>query len=202
VPPFFDRLIVQDTNMAAQIEMLRVLHVGCGPANPKKLPQLFRSADWQEIRLDIDPAVAPDILGTMTDMAEVADGSMDALYSSHNVEHLYAHEVPLAFAEFFRVLKPGGFAVVTCPDLQSLGQLLAEGKLEDQAYVSPAGPITPLDILYGLRTAVARGNHFMAHKTGYTNQTLGHKLVQAGFGPVRVSKGQCFDLWARADKPS
>lgn len=188
--------------MEELIGHLRVLHVGCGPANPAKLPQPFRCADWQEIRLDIDPAVAPDILGTMTDMAEVADGSMDALYSSHNVEHLYAHEVPLAFAEFFRVLKPGGFAMVTCPDLQSLGQLLAEGKLEDQAYVSPAGPITPLDILYGLRTAVARGNHFMAHKTGYTNQTLGQKLVQAGFGPVRVSKGQCFDIWARAEKPA
>jgi ubiquinone/menaquinone biosynthesis C-methylase UbiE len=136
----------------------------------------------------------------MTDMSAVETGSMDALYSSHNVEHLYAHEVPVAFDEFFRVLKPGGFAVVTCPDLQSIAQLLAEGKLEEAAYTAPAGPITPLDILYGYGRSIARGNHFMAHRTGYTNRTLGEKLATAGFAKVTVSKGECFDLWARADK--
>lgn len=181
-------------------DRLRLLHVGCGRANPEKLPTLFRGSEWQEIRFDIDPDVAPDIIGTMTDMSAVESGSMDALYSSHNVEHLYAHEAPIAFAEFFRVLKPGGFAVVTCPDLQSIGQLLAEGKLEDAAYTAPAGPITPLDILYGYGRSIARGNHFMAHRTGYTNRTLGTKLAAAGFLKVSVSKGDCFDLWARADK--
>ncbi len=177
-----------------------VLHVGCGAQNPEKLPEFFRLPGWREVRFDIDPDVKPDIIGTMVDMAAVETASVDALYSSHNVEHLYAHEVPVAFAEFFRVLKPGGFAVITCPDLQSLGQLLAEGNLEEAAYTAPAGPITPLDILYGFRPSIARGNHFMAHKTGYTNQTLGQKLVQAGFAKVTVSKGQCFDLWARAEK--
>lgn len=178
-----------------------VLHVGCGAPNPEKLPQMFREGGWCEVRFDIDATVQPDIIGTMTDMSAVRSASMDALYSSHNIEHLYAHEVPIAFAEFIRVIKPGGFALITCPDLQSLGELLADGKLEEQAYSAPAGAITPLDILYGFRPAIARGNHFMAHKTGYTGGTLGQKLVNAGFGPVRVSKGQCFDLWARAEKP-
>ncbi|WP_244492350.1 methyltransferase domain-containing protein [Aureimonas sp. AU12] len=176
------------------------LHVGCGAPNPKKLPDFFRQSDWREIRFDIDPSVQPDIIGTMTDMSAVESGSMDALYSSHNVEHLYDHEVPLAFAEFLRVLKPGGFAVITCPDLQSIGQLLADGKLEEAAYTAPAGPITPLDILYGYRPSIARGNHFMAHRTGYTGTTLGQRLHRAGFAKVTVSKGEQFDLWARADK--
>jgi len=48
-----------------------------------------RTKGWKEIRLDIDPANAPDILGTMLDMPAVADGSVDAIYSSHNIEHLY-----------------------------------------------------------------------------------------------------------------
>nr|WP_279478701.1 methyltransferase domain-containing protein [Aureimonas sp. SK2] len=136
----------------------------------------------------------------MIDMSAVETGSMDALYSSHNVEHLYDLEVPVAFAEFLRALKPGGFAVITCPDLQSIGQLSAEGKLEDAAYTAPAGPITPLDILYGYRPSIARGNHFMAHRTGYTSETLGQRLHRAGFAKVTVTKGECFDLWARADK--
>lgn len=176
------------------------LHVGCGRLNPEKLPKFFREPGWREVRFDIDPDVHPDIIGTMTDMSAVESGSMDALYSSHNVEHLYDHEVPIAFAEFLRVLKPGGSAIITCPDLQSIGQLLAEGKLEDAAYIAPAGAITPLDILFGLRSSIARGNHFMAHKTGYTGETLGRKLQRAGFATIRVTKGECFDLWARADK--
>ena len=100
-------------------------------------------------RLDIDPAVQPDVIGTMTDMAAVASESVDAIFSSHNIEHLYPHEVPLALKEFLRVLKPDGFFVVTCPDLQSVCALVAQGKLTEAAYQSPAGPIAAIDILYG-----------------------------------------------------
>lgn len=178
-----------------------VLHVGCGAPNREKLPAMFREPGWRELRFDIDPDVEPDLLGTMTDMGEVGTGSVDALYSSHNVEHLYLHEVPIAFAEFLRVLKPGGFALITCPDIQEVAKLIAEGRLEDTAYTSPAGPIMPIDIIYGYSRSIARGNHFMAHRTGYTGQTLGRKLVQAGFAPVQVAKGKQFDLWARAQKP-
>jgi predicted SAM-dependent methyltransferase len=39
-------------------------------------------------------------------MSALATGSVDAVVSSHNMEHLYPHEVPLALAEFVRVLKP------------------------------------------------------------------------------------------------
>jgi hypothetical protein len=52
----------------------------------------------------------------------------------------------VALQEFLRVPKPEGFAVITCPDLQSVCALVAEDKLTDAAYDSPAGPIAPLDI--------------------------------------------------------
>jgi SAM-dependent methyltransferase len=128
----------------------------------------FASLDWRELRLDIDPTVSPDIVGTMTDMADVPDESVDAVFSSHNIEHLYPHEVPLALAEFLRVMKPGGFAVITCPDLQSIAALVAEDKLTDAAYVSPSGPIAPIDILFGYRPQMAIGNLYMAHHCGFT----------------------------------
>ena len=107
--------------------------------------------------MDIDPGVDPDIVGTMTDMAAVPTASVDAVFSSHNIEHLYSHEVPVALGEFIRVLRPDGFAVITCPDLQSVARLIAEDKLIETAYVSPAGPIAPLDIVYGYRPALAAG---------------------------------------------
>lgn len=172
-----------------------VLHVGCGHYNPKKLHQQFRNDGWKEIRFDIDPAVQPDILGDMTNMSAVSDGSVDAVWSSHNIEHLYWHDVPVALREFNRVLKIGGFVYLTLPDIQAVAKHVAEGKLEDPLYDSPAGPISAIDILYGHRASITRGNHFMAHKTAFTAKTLSQRLYEAGFDNVRT-QSENLNLWA------
>ncbi|MGZ8317123.1 MAG: hypothetical protein ACXW3B_18395, partial [Telluria sp.] len=62
-----------------------LLHVGCGPIRSDRLPVCFRSDAWQEIRLDIDPRVQPDIVGTITDLSMIPDNSVDAIWSSHNL---------------------------------------------------------------------------------------------------------------------
>ncbi|MGQ0529869.1 MAG: class I SAM-dependent methyltransferase [Panacagrimonas sp.] len=181
--------------------MKQLLHVGCGPKRKNQTTRGFNHPDWTEIRLDIDPAVRPDVTGTMTDMRSVASGSVDAVFSSHNIEHLYPHEVPVALAEFLRVLRDDGFAVITCPDLQSVCKLVAEDRLTEAAYVSPAGPITPLDILYGHRPPMASGNLFMAHRCGFTQRVLSGTLQSAGFASVAtIARSQHFDLWALASK--
>jgi hypothetical protein len=181
--------------------MKTFLHVGCGESRKGQTTASFAGPDWRELRLDIDPAVQPDIVGTMTNMTAVADESVDAIFSSHNIEHLYPHEVPLALAEFLRVMKPDGFAVVTCPDLQSIAVLIAEDKLTEAAYVSPAGPIAPLDVVYGFRPQIALGNLFMAHHCGFTEKVLSGTLITGGFKSV-VSRRRAplFDLWALASK--
>jgi len=99
------------------------------------------------------------------------------------------------------VLKPGGFAVITCPDLQSIAALIAEDKLGEQAYVSPSGPITPLDMVYGYRPQLAAGNLFMAHHCGFTVKVLGHTLLSCGFKSIANSRRAArFDLWTLATK--
>ena len=178
-----------------------VLHVGCGPADPTKLPEAFFPAGpWRELRLDIDPGVTPDIVASITDMAVVATGSVQGIWSAHNLEHLAAHEVPLALAEFHRVLSPGGFALVTMPDLQQVAELVADGKLEDAAYMSAMGPIAALDMLYGHRASIAAGNGFMGHRTGFVATTLARHLEAAGFQNVRVQRDGHFALWASGVK--
>jgi SAM-dependent methyltransferase len=178
------------------------LHVGCGSARKNATTRAFAGADWREIRLDINPGVQPDIVGTTTDMSAVETGSVDALFSAHNIEHLYAHEVPAALREFLRVLKPDGFAVITCPDLRSVAALIAEDKLTEPAYISPSGPIAPLDILFGHRPSVAAGNHYMAHKCGFTKKVLGATLIECGFRHAATKErgAPIFDLWALALK--
>lgn len=176
-----------------------LLHVGCGPQRKASIAPGFHSDEWLELRLDIDERVAPDFIGSMTDMSAVADASVDAIYSSHNIEHLYPHEVPQALAEFKRVLKEDGFVVITCPDLQSVCALVAQGKLTEPAYLSAAGPISPIDILYGLRSSMAQGNLYMAHRGGFTTNTMNDALRAAGFPIVAsVARPEFFDIWAIA----
>ena len=179
-----------------------ILHVGPGHRNNgSKLPEAFQGCEWKEIRLDIDPANEPDIVGSMLDLAAVADASMDAIYSAHNIEHVYAYEVPKVLKEFLRVLKLDGFLIVTCPDLQSVCQLVAEDKLGDAAYTSQAGPITPLDMLYGHGDALAHGHHYMAHKTGFTLKILMHALSAAGFASIAGKRRlRELDIWVVASR--
>jgi hypothetical protein len=181
--------------------MKTFLHVGCGVNRKDKTTASFAGPDWRELRLDIDPGVDPDIVGTMVNMTALADESVDAIFSSHNIEHLYPHETPLALGEFLRVMKPDGFAVVTCPDLQSVAALIVEDKLTDTAYISAAGPIAPLDVLYGFRPQLAAGNLFMAHHCGFTEKVLNATLIAAGFkSVVSLRRAVAFDLWAIASK--
>jgi hypothetical protein len=185
-------------------DMADVLHVGCGVYGREKLPPVFRLAGWREIRLDIDPEVHPDFVSSITDMRDIADGAVDAVYSSHNIEHLYPHEVLPALGEMRRVLKLAGFVFIKLPDLQEVARHVAEGKLEDPLYLSPMGPIAPLDILYGHRPSLASGNAFMAHHTGFTGETLGAVLIKAGFAAVMVQRdlpGFCLDAIAFRSRP-
>jgi predicted SAM-dependent methyltransferase len=49
-----------------------------------------------------------------------ADGSVDAVYSSHMIEHLDRPDAARFLAEAFRVLRPGGTLRVVAPDLRLL----------------------------------------------------------------------------------
>jgi SAM-dependent methyltransferase len=178
-----------------------VLNVGCGYPLRQKLHRHFHGPEWREVRLDLDPAVQPDIVCSITDISPVGTDAVDAVWSSHNLEHLQRHEVPLALAEFIRVLKPHGLLLLTLPDLQQVARLVVEDRLEDSAYISQSGPITPLDMIFGHTASLARGNQFMAHRTGFTARTLYKLLTEAGFVEVVLRRGPSFDLWATGHKP-
>lgn len=172
-----------------------VLHVGCGRATLAHLPTVFQNGKWGEIRLDIDPAVNPDIIASVSEMSPVAGASAQAVYSCHNIEHLFHHEVPVALKEFHRVLTPGGALVIKTPDLQTACEMVAQDRLYDTAYVSPAGPIAPIDMIYSYRNFLLDNNVFMLHKTGFTATTLRAKLLEAGFKFAFVSRTG-FELFA------
>jgi predicted SAM-dependent methyltransferase len=176
-----------------------VLHTGCGIYSATKLHPIFRGRGWRETRLDIDSGVRPDIVCSVRDMTScVLSGAYDAVWSSHHIEHLHAHEVPRAFKEIFRVLKADGFALIRCPDLESVAETLLRDGPDHMAYLSPAGPISALDMLYGHGVSIAGGNMAMQHRTGFTADLLGRLLIDAGFAEVHTKRAANFDLWAVA----
>jgi SAM-dependent methyltransferase len=179
----------------------RVLNAGSGPSSARQLHPVFSRDSWTEVRLDIDPLVKPDLVGSVTDMVQlVSSATVDAVWSSHSLEHLRAHEVPQALSEFRRVLKPAGFALITSPDLETVASFILERGLDAHVYTSSMGPITPHDMLFGHSDSIERGKIFMAHNTGFTSSTLGQLLVDAGFETILVKREQ-LDLWALALMP-
>lgn len=166
---------------------MRVLHAGCGGS---PLPEYLPWTNVEETRLDIDAAHKPDVVASLTDMGDI--GPFDALYCAHCLEHLYPHEVPVALAEFKRVLKLGGFAMVIVPDLEGL-------EMSDRSlYKTAEGlEVTAFDLFYGHRSLIP--NHpFMAHHSGFTAALLRQAMQDAGFAPVSVKRAVDFNLIAVA----
>jgi hypothetical protein len=161
--------------------MKRLLNVGGGS---RQIPLPPEYAGYEQVLLDIDPLGEPDIVLDGRALKTLAGDQFDAVYCSHNLEHYYRHDVPRVLEGFLHVLKRGGFAQIKVPDMAALMQAVVSQSLEldDVLYPSAAGPITPLDVMYGLgRQIESSGVDFYAHRTGFTLKTLNKAVVQAGF---------------------
>lgn len=177
-----------------------LLHVGCGTSQRKDVYiSDFQSLDWNHIRLDIDHDVNPDIIDDIRRLEKIADNSVDGIFSSHNLEHLHDYDNLLALESFYRVLKPEGICVIAVPDFELACKLVSEGKGFDTLYESPAGPIKPVDMIYGFRPYTIR-NDYQKHLFGFTVNELKNRLEFKRFKHVNVFKGQLNDIIGMALK--
>jgi hypothetical protein len=163
-----------------------LVNAGCGPLGGARLPALFDT--WQQLRVDLDPGVQPDIVASVTDLSAIPSESADAVWSAHCVEHLYAHEVSRALGEFYRILADDGFACIVVPDLQAIASYIAADKLHAPIYTSAAGPISAHDMVYGFGVAIAQGRVGMAHRCGFTPSLMVSRLQELPFGEILVRR--------------
>ena len=167
----------------------RVLNVG-GQSHGIPLPAPY--ATFEQVLLDLDPTVGADIVLDVRELTSLAPQQFDAVYCSHNLEHVRQHEVPVVLAGFRHVLKPGGLAHIIVPDLQELMLACVQQgiDLDGLLYESPMGPITPLDVLYGHGGLIAQsGQDFYAHRTGFSRRTLANGVEASGFSPMFCQQG-------------
>ncbi len=179
----------------------KFLHIGCGLNRKESTTDYFNSSKWKEVRLDIDPSVSPDIVSSIQDMSIIDSNTFDAVYSSHNLEHIYSFDVLKTLNEINRVLKNDGFLILTCPDLKAVCSLVAEGKILNKLYDSPSGPVYPLDVIYGYQKSLHAGNDFMSHKNGFTVETLLSFMKSSNFKSYVAGEAVgSFALWLIAYK--
>jgi len=175
-----------------------LVNLGAGPRESAWVSPYFR--EWRQMRVDLDPAMEPDLLADITDLSAIETGSVDAVWTSHCLEHLFAHQVNQAIAEAFRILKDDGFLCIIVPDLQSIAEFMVNDKLHEVVYESPAGPVIAHDIIYGFGPYLAKGMFKMAHHCGFTPALLLQRLQQAPFAEIVMRRRKSQELAAVARK--
>ncbi len=115
-----------------------------------------------------------------------ADQSVDVVYFSHVLEHLYLDEGRRLLMECHRILKPGGIIRVLVPDTEYfLKNYLSKASAKE------VGACMELNERLGYRLLTGRGNmlrrlyaaaaDFHTHKFMYDRQYLAECLSQVGF---------------------
>jgi predicted SAM-dependent methyltransferase len=99
-----------------------------------------------------------------------ADGTVDYIYTSHFVEHLYRSHASAFFAESHRVLRGGGVLRVCVPDLNHALSLFRDGRKEEALvfFFDDVGP-----------------SEYTRHRYMYDFDLLRSELMRAGFRDVR-----------------
>jgi hypothetical protein len=173
-----------------------LVNLGSGPEGVGRLPGFFTG--WRQVRVDVDPAAQPDLLASITDLSAIASETVDAVWASHCVEHLYRHETGMALSEMRRILGPNGFVCIRVPDLQTIAGFIAADRMHEVIYESPAGPVTPHDVVFGYGPDVSAGRVAMAHRTGFTPTFLVQSLTGAGFDSFLIRRSATLELVAVA----
>ena len=175
-----------------------VVNAGCGPKGVRPLPAIF--AEWRELRVDIDEAADPDLVADITDLSPIPADSVDAVFASHCMEHLYRHDVPVALREFRRIAQEDGFICLYVPDLQTVAKHIASDRLDDPLYMSPAGSISAHDIVFGHGASLARGQTWMGHRCGFTPASLSEQLRRSQLTYFAIRRLSSLELVAVARK--
>jgi predicted SAM-dependent methyltransferase len=98
------------------------------------------------------------------------NNSIDYIFTSHFVEHLYRSHAQRFFEEAYRTLKPGGLLRISVPDLENAVSLHQAGQK---------------DLALRFFYYDAGTSHFTRHRYMYDFELMKGFLLQAGFSDVQ-----------------
>ena len=202
---------------ADRVEWKRKLNLGCGPGAPVLDEWMNLDGSWNawlakhsvvrqflrafhllpESLLDMPwrpDVIVHDVIRTLP----FQDNSLDGIYASHILEHLYLDEAKQLLQECFRVLRPNGVLRVVVPDLRAIAlEYLGSTTIDDSSDRTSAElPADRMNKRLGFRPpARPTGNvlrqmyiavkDFHTHKWMYDADSLAYYLRGVGFDEVQ-----------------
>lgn len=112
----------------------------------------------------------PDVRADLADLP-FADGSVEALWASHVLEHVGMARVAPALREWLRVLRPGGRAIVRVPNMDYVARYWLTGP--DRAWAEA--------MVFG-----HQANEGEYHRSAHTAGSIRSDMEAAGFEVLRV----------------
>jgi len=153
------------------------LNLGCGD----KILDGYVNVDVVESRA----GMKPDVLCDLHKLTPFSDNSVDEVLSVHVIEHFWRWEVADILKEWVRVLKPGGKMVLECPNLFSACMEFLRNPKQASG-PGPEGQRT-MWVFYG---DPRWQDPYMVHRWGYTPESLGELMQEAGLMEVRQEPAQ------------
>jgi predicted SAM-dependent methyltransferase len=133
--------------------------------------------------LNARPAETVDFVGDIRDLSRFADGSIEAVYASHVLEHTGLRDLEPTLAGIHRVLCDGGTFYVSVPDLDILCRHFLSPEL------TPQQKFQVMRMMFGGQT-----HEHDFHHVGFNRVFLQSFLARAGFR--RVERVASFGLFA------
>jgi predicted SAM-dependent methyltransferase len=119
---------------------------------------------------------AADIIAR-ADKIPLPSDSVDEIMAIHLFEHFYRWECETVISEWKRLLKVGGTLVLELPNLQKCCENILSGRFD--------GGKHPDQLSYwGLYGDPRQEDQFMAHRWGWTPDTLRSFLTEHGFADI------------------
>lgn len=146
------------------------LHLGCGA---KYIDGL--------INADLYDDTVRDIAVDSLRLSNFDDASVDLIEHHHMLEHLSVADARKGLEEWARVLRPGGWLVMTTPNMDAIARLWIVS-----SYRGKFGPVdnsSLVDMLYG-----SQENDGMFHRAAYNPRHLRKMLTAGGFKVRRLAR--------------
>lgn len=155
--------------------------------------------------LDIEPN-ADVILDLNEDPLPYENNSVDAIYSSHTLEHLWPDRLNFVLQEFYRVLKPNQPVRVAVPDMELVIKAYTR---KDQEFLSKFAILAPGSFKTPLRYMISWAfSYFIdvdnirkfGHVSAFDEETLALALGSAGFKNIqRMKFNLCSNVFEGCD---
>lgn len=117
------------------------------------------------------------------------DGSADAVYCSHTLEHFSRQDGAFFLEECFRVLRPGGVIRTIVPDLQTIIADYSEGGLQAENFLEALCVLPEEAVQSSLKKKLAPFIQF-PHKCMYDSPALLRVMTDLGY---RAESRAAFD---------